>query len=71
MKIYNDESYEPIGAQQIEAYNEDWKIYKVLMASKTSLSQQILLKTCLPLNESITAIVSEFNGNCSQKVKKF
>lgn len=66
--MYNDESYEPIGAQQIEMYNEDWKIYKVLMASKSSLSQQIYLKTCLPINESLTPIVSDINGNCSQKV---
>ena len=67
--MYNDESYEAIGAKEIEIYNENWKIFKVLMASKTSLSQPIYLKTCLPMKESMTAIVSDFNGNCSQKVK--
>jgi len=67
-KMYNDESYEPIGAQQIETYNEDWKIFKVLMASKATLSQQIILKACLPKNEAITAIVSDINGACSSKI---
>jgi hypothetical protein len=66
--MYNDEAYEAIGAQNTETYNQDWKIYKVLMASKSSLSEKIFLKTCLPTNESVTPIVADINGNCTQKI---
>ncbi len=38
------------------------------MQSKSSLTEKILLKTCLPIKESVTAIVSEINANCSQKI---
>merc|ERR1712032_670456 len=67
-KIYNDESYEPIGAQQLEVYNEDWKVFKVMMASKATLSQQSILKVCLPKNEGVSAIVSDINANCTTKI---
>merc|ERR1712032_505187 len=67
-KIYNDESYEPIGAQQLEVYNEDWKVFKVMMTSKATLSQQSILKVCLPKNEGVSAIVSDINANCTTKI---
>ena len=39
------------------------------MASKASLSQQIILKVCLPKSEALTAIVSSIDGDCSAKVR--
>lgn len=46
----------------------NWRIYKVLLSGKNSYTDHMFLKVCLPLEESLTPIVSNFNDDCMSKV---
>jgi len=68
LNTYKDENYEAMGAEDITKFNGKWRIYKVLLAGKNSYNDHIFLKVCLPLDTSLTPIVSNFNYDCMTKV---
>jgi len=67
-KSESDE-FEAYGAEKIlENISLGWEQYKVLLVGRSSVDQHLFLKVCVPLDEMLTAIVSEFNGLCVDKV---
>jgi hypothetical protein len=55
--------------QKIESVG--WQVYKILMISRKSVNDHIFLRVCLPLDEYLVPLVSDFKGDCIEKVKLY
>jgi hypothetical protein len=64
-----DDTYESLRAEDITKFNGTWRFYKVLLVGKNSYNDHMILKVCLPIEESLTPIVSKLNEDCMSKVK--
>lgn len=58
-----------MAAEDITKFNGTWRIYKVLLSGKNSMTNHLFLKVCLPIDEFLPALVSNFNDDCIPKVK--
>jgi len=57
-----------LGVEDITKFNGTWRIYKVLLSGKNSYNNHLFLKVCLPIDESLTPLVSNLNDDCISKV---
>jgi hypothetical protein len=69
-KNYKVDKYEAYGAEKINSPNvpKGWEVYKVLLVGKVSANDHFFLKVCIPEDENLTALVSQINKDCVDKV---
>jgi hypothetical protein len=69
----NDSNFDAYGAEKIEIGNlpQGWEVYKILLIRKGVENQHIFLKVCLPLDEMLVPLVTNFNLDCIDKVRNF
>jgi hypothetical protein len=68
---YENNEFDAYGAEVVNdlGLSKGWKLFKVLMVGKATLKDHLFLKVCIPENEMMTALVSNSNGDCTDKVK--
>jgi hypothetical protein len=60
--------YDAYGGELQKADSVGWQVYKILMISRKAVNDHIFLRVCLPLDEYMVALVSDFKDNCLDKV---
>ena len=70
----NDSNFDAYGAEKLEITNlpQGWQVYKILLIRKgveNVENQHIFLRVCLPLDEMLVPLVTNFNLDCLDKVR--
>ncbi len=65
-----DREYEAYGGElQRTVPVQGWQVYKILLISRKAVSDHIFLRVCLPIDDFLVPLVTEFKSDCLDKVK--
>jgi hypothetical protein len=67
-----DSNFDAYGSEKMEitVLPPGWEVYKILLIRKGVENQHIFLRVCLPLDEMLVPLVTNFNSECIDKVRK-